>query len=229
MFLRPLLICAAGVLALELLAVNAAPIRPVDIPKGWSVSESVGTHYLLGYDQREKAYFIENIGPIGLVGEAAKAETVRSSGSHHVPYSATGLKATDPWTAALLQSVTAAPYHNRTLHFEAEVKASRFKGKFYLLLRADDPDEGGISNSTNCITLGEEWQTVTVEIEDIQASDKSTLAFGFIQQGEGRVLIRNIKLSDLDPLPKEPEDPPVWNMFDLPPVAAHPVNVELRR
>ena len=232
MFLRPLLICAAGALALELLAVNAAPIRPVDPPKGWSVSDSVGTHYLIGYDPQEKAYFIENIGPIGPVGKAVNAQTAPYPGGQHVPYSSQGLKETDLWAASLLQTVKAAPFRKHKVRLEAKIKAPGFKGQVYLMLRGALPS-GGTTTMTG-VTTGNDWLDVTAEIDEIpdyepKSPDDSSMTFGLLTQGEGRVLIRNVKLTSLDYTPEAPHGTCLQEMFADPPAAEQPVNVGLSR
>ena len=236
MFLRPIFICAAGVLALELLAVNAAPIRPVDPPKGWSVSDSIGTHYLLGYEPQEKAYFIENIGPIEATGKAVNAETAPYTGGQRVPYTNAGLKATDLWAASLLQSVKAMPFRNHKLRLQAEVKSpAGFKGQFYLMLRGAFPSGMTTTMTDDSRVSGNDWQTLTAELglvpDDLTAQDDSSVTFGFLIQGEGRVLIRAVKLTSLEYKPDtdHPHGSYLQDMFSDPPVALEPVNVELRR
>lgn len=232
MSIRPLLSGGAALLALQLLAVHAAPAVPVDPPKGWSVSDSIGKQYLLGFDSTEKAYFIENAGPIRPAGQPVNAETSLREDGPHVPYSTTGLKETDRWTAALLQSVEAAPYRRRKVHVEAEIKASGFKGQVYLMVRGGFPD-GSTTTMTSAASYPD-WQVVVAEIDDIpdfspRTPDDVALTFGLLTQGEGRVLIRNVKLTSLDREPKPSQETPVQDMFGDPPATRQPVNPEMRR
>jgi len=233
MSIRPILLCGAGLVALQLLAVHAATVTPVDPPAGWSVSDSIGKQYVIGYDAREKAYFIENTGPIGPAGKAINAETVPYAGGRHVPYSSTGLKESDPWAASLLQSVKAAPYRHHKLRLEAEVKTpAGFKGQLSLMLRGQFPNNSTTTNTTPAASHG--WQTVAVEIEEIpgyepKTPDDTTISFGILMQGEGRVLVRGMKLSSLPYSPEKPVSTHLQDVFSDPPAGSEPVNLELRR
>ena len=234
MTFKPFLIGGAGLIALQLLTVHAASVIPVDPPTGWSVSESFGTHYRLGYDTREKAYFIENIGPIQPVGQDVNAETSPSTGPHRVPYSDSGLRPSDLWAASLLQSVESGPYRKHLMKFEAEIKSADLKGHIDLLLRETSPDRS-LTSSTHSDPAETwmhpqgkaEWQPFSIEFWDDQ--DLSVLTFGFLVQGEGRVLIRNVKLTDEGIAPPPPDRPKTPEMFGNPEATEHPINVEMRR
>ena len=244
MTFKPFLIGAAGLVALHLLTVRAAPSLPAAPPKGWSVSETIGKQYRLGYDAEDGAYFIESAGEIGPAGRAVNAGTDPGHDEQRVPYSAGGLKPDDPWAASMLQSVQAAPYRKHKVRFEAKVKSDGFKGKFRLMLRAFDPNKGGYDAHTTAPatldigfggpdfgtedlhTIG--WQGVDGEI-DMVPEDASVLSFGFLMQGQGRVLIRNVKLTSVEIAPAAP--PPgtdIQDMFADPPANAEPVNPEMR-
>lgn len=228
MFLRPILICAAGVLALQLLTVRAdSGIIPLEIPKGWSGSISIGRQYFMGYDSREKAYFINNIGPIEPTGRLINADTVPSPGGHHVPYSAQGMKPSDLWSASLLQTIDAAPFRQRKLRFEAEVKSPGFHGHLYILLRGKFPS--GSTNTMSGAESNDGWRTVVSEIEQVPDDvDDSTVTFGLVMQGEGRVLIRSAKLTSLDYAPEAPSTH-LEDVFGDPPATSKPANLELSR
>lgn len=227
MFIRPILICAAGVITLQLLTARAEIGGPLEIPKGWYASDSIGKQYFIGYDSREKAYFIANTEPIKNAARDVNSGTEPDLGSQHVPYSATGLKETDPWAAALLQSVKALPYLSRKLRLEAEIKTPGFNGQSYLMLRGVFPDTN--TNTTIMTTAsGADWHSVVVEMDEVP--DDGTLSFGVLLQGEGRVLIRDVKLT-LAPMPEKevPSGTHLQDMFGDPPAAETPVNLELRR
>jgi hypothetical protein len=240
--IRPVLIGAAGILTLQLLVVPAEPRAGSAPPYGWSVSDTIGRQYRLGYDAREQAYFIENTGPIKAAGEDVNetsqgAEQPVKDGAHRVPY-AKGFTPSDLWAASLLQSVKATPYQNSKLQFQAEIKTVGFTGHALIELRATSPDK---TWSTNTITLlsGEagslDWQTMTSSIDAIpefaaSESGQGSVTFGLVVRGEGRILIRNAKLVQEQikaPLPQEP--PKLGEIFGSPEAGDQPINVDLRR
>ena len=208
MWLRAFILCALGTTLHCPIAAGAQQSDVARMPSGWSVSDTIGTLYRTGYDDKEGAAYLESIGSVGEVGAFFNEQSVQAGANARegklreigrVPYSKEGQASSDLWAGEVAQAVKGATYMHRHVTFKAEIKKVNFTGQFLVFVRYSNGNRqhgsffGGERSSPPDTWLSVDGNIDTLDLADNDA-DQAVLSYGFAIQGTGRVLIRNVKL-----------------------------------